>query len=287
MENPRPTVDAGERRASQRWEEHRWSCCYLDGSRFDAQTLNISATGTFLQTSRETPTGAPVVVVFDGHEDEDKPIYLVGQVVRHQSDPVGLGVGWVRAVTSASKKELVEFVMKTLRLPADAALPQVKRSGEKLLAEFRHVPELAPRTEPGPEGDAPGRPAPTRGHLGPITEFVQAANTQVEVSYLIRAVLGGTPCEVRLLNLGSQTVTLRSAVAPVDPEASIVLELPIPRSSGPPLKLTLTGELHRMSREPGAHDAFLHVQLTSIDDRELPGGYERFLKRMACRDMTR
>ena len=277
-----------ERRRSPRYSEHRWSCCYLDGTRFDAESPNISATGTFLETERDVPMEAPVVVVYDRPDCVDSfQVFLVGKVVRLQrSQPIGVGVAWIRAVTEGPAAELGDFLLHTLRLPTDAPKPELRRVAKKLFAEFRHVPEYT--ESPAPPAEAEPSPQDAkRDVVGPITQMVWDPETVLDVQLLVRVNIGGTWCEVQLIKLGRGSLTLRAAVAPIDPDAPVRVDIPIPRSSGELIHLGLKARLERVGREPRTTMGQLQFSILDVEDAGIPGGFDRYLKALAVRMFIR
>ena len=278
-------LDAQERRGAERHDVRRWSCCYLDGNRFDTESLDISASGVFLETDRQVPRGAPMVVVFD--QDAGTPIYLVGRVVRQQKNPAGLGVIWVRAITSAEKAVMVQFLETVLFLGPHFKAPEMYRSNDgKIFCEFRHTPlpedlESQPTVAP----DNP-EPAKKRAMQGPLTQFVWDPETTISVDFLLRANLGGTTCEVTLAQLGTARVAIQSAVAPIDRQATIEIELPI-RSKGTLIPVALRCQLESIRKLENSNRCELWLRISEVSDESLPGGYEHYIKRLACANLTR
>jgi hypothetical protein len=92
--------------------------CYLDGNRFDAMSRDVSAGGLFLKTKRPVPMGTAVALVFNTEgEAGSAPVFLVGNVVRHQSEPViGVGIKWKRAVTQGEAEHLKTFLDQKMGL---------------------------------------------------------------------------------------------------------------------------------------------------------------------------
>lgn len=281
-----------ERRAHPRVVERRWSCCYLDGHRFDTESLDIGPGGVFLETAdADVPVGAPMVVVFDADPAADgetaEPIYLVGRVMRRQKSPPGLGVAWARAVTSGDEVSLERFLRNVLRIPANAPRPEMTQSGGKRFAEFRHV-DLVPIEQSDEPRPAPASPEARRpGHVGPLTEMVKGPDTELEVSSLVRANMGGTVCDVTLVRLGAKRIALLSSVRPIDHHAPITVELPIQGRNGEVARVLIEGRVVGIDPAPGHVRSKLRLRVTRIEDDSLPGGLAHYLKRLACARMTR
>ena len=82
--------------------------CYVNGARFDSDSVDISEGGTLLKTEDDIPMDATVLVVprsnirRRGHAGEARAgrVVLVGKVVRkHGGDAPGVGVRWVKCVS--------------------------------------------------------------------------------------------------------------------------------------------------------------------------------------------
>jgi len=107
-----------ERRFYLRWDVDEEVHCYVEGDRLDAQTLDLSSGGMFLQTERTAQSGSKVVLVFRTQfSAADFPIYLVARVMRRQVKPIrGLGLRWVRATTQGPALQLSLFLRKVLKI---------------------------------------------------------------------------------------------------------------------------------------------------------------------------
>lgn len=106
-----------EKRRARRWIQEEEVFCYFEGDRLGALSKDLSKTGMFLATAKDVPQGRRVALIFRPRFSADTPIYLVGQVVRRQVEPMpGLGIQWVKAVTDASPLQLSIFLQKLLDL---------------------------------------------------------------------------------------------------------------------------------------------------------------------------
>jgi hypothetical protein len=178
----------------RQYPRHRYEdefYCYLDGSRFDARSLDISAGGLFLKTQQEVPAGASIALVFKDQKDPSAaPVFLVGEVMRRQEVPVpGIGLRWHRAVTEGTAARLEIFL--TLRmglLPGPiASEPHGVRGGmrhvyyfarpphsEKLGPNYPVQPQRKPSSSPPPSPSfAAGRPAGKAVPLGVQVDIVR------------------------------------------------------------------------------------------------------------------
>jgi hypothetical protein len=89
-----------ERRQQERIARKIPFYCYVDGQRFDSETLNISASGAFLQTDDTIALKAPVLLLPKTARESKPALLVVGHVARHQQEPVrGVGIVWRKAVS--------------------------------------------------------------------------------------------------------------------------------------------------------------------------------------------
>jgi hypothetical protein len=143
--------------------------CYIDGNRFDARSLDISAGGLFIRTPKKVPIGAHIALVFKDKDAPDTaPVFLVGKVMRHQEDDVsGIGLQWDRAISEGSSAQLELFL--TLRMGVIPGVIRSEASGPR--QETRHVFDFADRGEEtkgtSPE-DMMEAPAALKSGPGPL-----------------------------------------------------------------------------------------------------------------------
>jgi len=97
--------------------DEEFYCYAVGGARLDARSLDISKGGIFLQTYDELPLGQNVALVFKKSEARTEPIYLVGEVVRHEKGHrIGVGVRWEKAVSYGPAAEMVHFLENVLAI---------------------------------------------------------------------------------------------------------------------------------------------------------------------------
>jgi len=147
--------------------------CYLDGMRFDAGSKDISAGGLFLKTNREVPLGSVTALVFKGGEIGPAPIFLLGMVMRQQTEPFsGIGLQWVRAVTTGPSESLKAFLLNRMGL----GVTEIAQEFFGPRRQSRHVyrfPVMGIGSPPGPASKPAARQpaAPTeRGGSAAPTE---------------------------------------------------------------------------------------------------------------------
>ncbi len=133
------------RRRYPRWEVDESVYCYIDGSRLDAQSLDISSGGMFLETENEAMPGTNVILVFQTQfSSADFPIFLVGRVMRRQASPTqGLGLRWLGASTQGNELQLALFLRKVLKIQD----PNIERKPVGRKAIFQSCFEFSTETK--------------------------------------------------------------------------------------------------------------------------------------------
>ena len=139
--------------------------CYLDGTRFDAGSHDISAGGLFLKTNSTVPIGSVIALVFkQGGAPGVNPVFLLGMVVRQQTEPVGgIGLQWTRAITAGPPLVLEQFLEARMSITganvvAEAGNP--REPGRALyrfpVGTFGGPPKpVAPQSRPAPKPEPP------------------------------------------------------------------------------------------------------------------------------------
>ena len=262
-----------EKRRHPRFKAAHRTWCYLDGTRFDAQTPDIGAGGVFLRTDDPIPVGMLVVVVLDGEIGMGELTHLVGRVVRTQREPVaGVGVRWLRAVSVHSEERLRSFLASSLGMAPDAAAGRIRAQGRLVEFEFEAEEDSAV-LPPTPPAITRVSPRFTRGSApGPITGFFQV-EALVPAHIPAQVVVGGRPVRrVTLVWLGSTRVVASEGGAIGESPPGLELVVPVMTREGI-VRLRLTGA---WAGRPGVPDAPFDIE--KIDDQEAPGLYDRYLK---------
>ena len=280
-----------ELRKHKRFDAEHWSYCYLDGERFDARSLNLSASGAFLETDQDIPIGARLLVVFE--QDGSDPIQLVGRVVRYQEEPaIGLGIQWVRVVLAGPVSQARQFLLDVLELPLGTDVVQFRTSAGRTFGEFllpRSGGQTRPVTPRKPRvvTKAPTPPkSPNANRVGPLTQVFANPEVEIEVDTGIRVAFGDTVCEVKLVSLGPSRVRIESRVAPLDPETPFRMEVRVTGPSGAH-KVKLSGRLHKaLPPRADGGPPVLVIAIEHIDEDGHDGGFIAHLKRVACKRMT-
>jgi hypothetical protein len=335
--------------------------CYIDGVRFDARTLDLSAGGAFIRTNRwrSVSTGALVGLVFPRNRLSPQTIFLFGRVVRVQDRGVeGLALAWEKGVTVAPAAELARFLNATFgiedpvigtevsgprgevrtvflfsslpRFPAaqdvDEAPPALPPEAPpaapaEVVVELadpfdasamgagglqvsaadlegldlqvialdsdgihrREVPAEAPRSPTPVPAPAPERTGATR--RGPVSTMVaRDAELPVALAGVLEA--GSDRLAVEVVRLGLEGARVRTAFAPIDPSAGVVLRFEIPARRGPVSMACLCREA-RTDLGPDGTAPGLQLRFEGLDEGGSPGVLERYLKFLQFQDLAR
>lgn len=96
--------------------------CYLDGERFDSESLDVSPRGALLITQARVPIGKKILIVPTGQPDLPVgrsaggdlatylPVLLSAQVIRWHETPSGLGIRWVSGVSHVGVDPLLVVI---------------------------------------------------------------------------------------------------------------------------------------------------------------------------------
>jgi len=188
-----------ERREHPRHPLARDVHCYIDGVRFDARTLDISAGGSFVRTSRSrsvTP-GALVGLVFPSHPLVLQTTFLFGRVTRIQAQPMeGLALCWEKAVTVAPPKDLAKFLKTLFGIESPEILKEVTGNRGQSRNVYRFPPpsgRFAAADRKKPSGSRP-RPGDAEAESMPAGEALAAGDLLLEpVETLLDAAPGALP----------------------------------------------------------------------------------------------
>jgi len=120
-----------EPRLHPKWLLDEKVFCYLDGEKFQATSRDVSAGGIFLRTSKDVPKHSTVVLAFkDKTSAGQAPFFLVGSPVRYQQSPQkGVGIQWLRAVTTGSAKALERFLSDKMQMPSATVFEEGRGPG--------------------------------------------------------------------------------------------------------------------------------------------------------------
>jgi hypothetical protein len=124
--------------------------CYIDGQRFDSESMDISAGGAFLRTFDPLGVGQPVILIPKREREKRLAVVLVGRIMRAQETPFpGVGIRWERCVSKEGLHNIYDFVADYLEVrPSSLPVPghNVVRSeivGYDFVQNLFYVPKLS------------------------------------------------------------------------------------------------------------------------------------------------
>ena len=157
-ERTRPVKKGAERRESERRELDEEVFCYIESTRCDARTKDISAGGMFLASEEEVPLGSLVAMVFRFQASVgNAPVFLMGRVVRQQGPPnPGAGLRWEKAVCAGPPIQLALFLRSTLGVAPDGIIQRPMGRNQEMKSLFAFDPGLDLEPAPRSTGTKPG-----------------------------------------------------------------------------------------------------------------------------------
>jgi hypothetical protein len=280
---------------------------YLDGTRFDIQSSNISVGGMFLRThpGEVFPMGTRLALVFNRLEGPERRVLLVAQVVRRQEEPEpGVGLAWEKAVTAGAPAELTQVLERVIGARAEVIERKLVREtntnhwvysfaepspvpegnapagGPALVVDAGRVPPVKARATPATvlhPPPPPPAPPPSHAFPGPMTQQLEVERLRAPVS--LRGKLSGKhatwPCTVRSLGLSAALVETEEPVAP--PFERFALSIAFPVGSNQ-MELSATCRLESIEPARVAGVAALDLTFESIDEGPLEGFLRRYVR---------
>ena len=158
--------------------------CYLDGERFDSESLDISPRGALLITRARVPVGKRILIVPTGQPDlpvgrSDSgdpatylPVLLSAQVVRWNDAPYGLGITWVSGISHVGVDPLLIVIQYILGRTAAMLTPPVAEVLAKQDVSYDFLDERFRLL------DAPGYLSDSVGSRDLITEDTDAVDRE-------------------------------------------------------------------------------------------------------------
>jgi len=249
-----------ERRRFERWSLQEGVYCYIDGARVDARSTDISSGGMFFETNKLILPGTEVALVFRTQLDKgDRPIFLVGRVMRRQLRPVaGVGIRWERASTPAPPEALAGFLQAVLRLQPrgiherpygssgivqavyEFPLNQELLEGARVRdddvppptvggATFERTEELEDTMPEDVITAPPDKSPPPIAGAGPLTTQIAASGTDAPADLGARVQVKKTWISVHVSSLGSEHMFAETMNAEIEPglEAQVRFDLPV------------------------------------------------------------
>lgn len=307
--------DVRERRRHVRFSVDDQTYCYLNGSRFDTTATNLSASGAFLETDDQVPIGSVIVLLFDDTaSDTPNPVHLVGRVMRHDVNPAGIGVRWLKAVTGASDLDLGTFLAERLHISPE----QRRLNAESGRVEYEFDEYVPPTPEQEPkirsirdgltlihsqkqrrgqlfvvrtDEQIPAVPEVGRYDLhhhddtGPITLMIRGDQSRFAVSSMVDMTVGRTNCKVMLTTIGRTGCSVQTDIMPGSNTTPILINLPIPTAEGVATVLIEACMDEQIMGTAGAPPLLL-LRIENIDETAYPGLFERYLKWLHARDLA-
>ena len=261
--------------------------CYIDGARLDAASLDISQGGLFLTTVQDIPMGAVVALVFKLHQRVGSPpVYMVGRVVRKQTEPYrGIGLHWLKAVAEHTES-LEQFLTELLGMTKPIILSEgLGPLGEDMAVHY--FPDVPAHSESAIVGTVPDSNslAPTSPEPGPMTlkfkDDEQRAPADVDACLKV----GDLTATVRVINLGRRAIFARSAFVPIAVEEPLEVQLTIPRKGGSAI-LSCNCRVVHVHNGDESDPPGLEMRILSVDEGNYAGLLERYLRYLRFKALT-
>ena len=275
---------------------------YLDGRRVDVSSANISEGGLFLRVpeSAKVPLGTRFALVFRREDALRDRIFLVARVVRHQVEPAGLGLAWVRAVTGGTAESLARFLERLVRLPAERVLSGIEPEAGSGCLVYRFATGAEPVaavlpaevTARGFVNGAPGlEPPPPPADCdaadvgGPVTQ--QIAIDAVRAPTKLRAALrtSSTIVPGTIVALGARGVVLEISSLFTGPFERLEIGFNIP-ADGVDRPVACAARLLAVEPLPRPGVVALDLAFDRVDEGAEPGLLGRYVRWLHHRSVT-
>jgi hypothetical protein len=132
-------MNDADRRIHPRHTFDRAVFCYHDGTRVDGKPIDISIGGMLFASpdASRVQKGTQMGVVFDRSCGIDPPVYLLGRVVRYQTEPIaGIGLRWLKATTAMEARTLAAFLEVLFGVSATILLPSIEVGQGRMRSVF-------------------------------------------------------------------------------------------------------------------------------------------------------
>lgn len=282
-------MTASERRAHPRRALQRGAFCYVDGSRLDGTSVDVSAGGVYLRTTdqRDVPEGTSVALVFTNPEHATRPVILFGRVARRQGGPSeGFGVRWEKAVTEGSKAELAAFLADLLDIRAATitAQPVAGSTDGRRVFVFPVASPPSPSSRPTPPRPRSGFRDRTEAKAwrrgpehGAVTQMVARQDLGVRVSMAATLTLADITTPVTITHLGLFGLSVEAPALQLAPGTLVLVRLEIASRSG---ALPITCECRALRPIPGEPEAARGVplEILRLDEGAHTGVLVRYVK---------
>ncbi len=263
---------------------------YVEGSRLDAATTDISAGGAFFKADRPLERGALVAVVFKRQSETEDAIFLVGRVVRISEKPQkGVGLRWTKAVTEAAPSRLAWFLTSVLGVDEPEVTQQRERGRWEMLSVYQF-----PETESAAAGfdaslaaerlsDAAKfsmeEPSPVPGEApddGSLTTRIARSGLRARASLSATVTREGHSSPGLITHLGATSFYLRTDVVPTDERELLVIRFGIPAHD---VEVGVTCQCRVTGRDDGAVSASpgLDLEIARLEEEE-PGILRKYVR---------
>jgi len=286
---------------------------YESGARFVAHPVDLSLGGAFLATEAvdRIAVGDLVSVVFGPEAHTEPPVFLFAKVVRRQrGSSKGVGVQWVKAVTTGTPEHLAAFVARLFGVRAESAQGQVGAGEGRFRALFSFDPlQQAARRHretvdavlagpdpgelrthrvratagPGAKGHlAPGAVAAGHAHpaaadVGVITSELTVRNGRAPFELPATLRLDRRLLDVRLVEIGCASVEIVTGEPLALSPQPVSLGVTIPVRDAP-AAVRIEGRMERVRPIVGCKGVSIDLKLVSVDEGTTPGVWGRFAR---------
>jgi len=254
---------------------------YVEGTRLDAATTDISAGGAFFQTTDPLRMGSLVAVVFKRQSETEDAVFLVGRVVRMRtSAPAGVGLRWTKAVTEAAPAKLAWFLTSVLGVDEPAVTQQRERGRWEMLSV--HI-------FPEPESDAPGpgsdslaaslaeaaefsleEPPPTATQSpedGSLTTRIARSGLRAPAGLDATVILGDRTAAGLITHLGATSLYVQTEIMPAEKSGLLVVSFDVLTKNR---EVRVVCECRETARDDGASTGApgLDLEIVRLEEEE-------------------
>jgi len=294
----------------------------MEGERLDATTSDISAGGVFLQTTDDLPLGVPLALVFKGSHFS-APIYLVGEVVRHEvsESRIGVGLQFEKAVTESSPDDLVlfleavvgvedphivqQFSAKSGHRQSVFTFPKIASCSAEEIAQLREIedeqtaemvakkstrPRIPLRPPVSPKPLSSSTTSPTRAYRrgrddGALTRQIMQGEVQAraKLKATLRKGRGSVPVTITRLGLTGMFATTRRPSGSGNGQASVDFEL---RIRGGMADISCRCKIRSISRGGDNSPPGYELDILDVDEGLNRGVFPAYVRWLSFRQLT-
>jgi len=268
----------------------------------------MSTTGMFLKTDRAVLPGMEVAVVLRTQlAGGERPIFLIGRVMRRQMKPVaGVGVRWERAATPDKPEVLAEFLRTTLHMEPWGILRRPLDEGGIVQSVFEFdIDGLAKKgaeTAPEAGGESKGfaedtdetlddtvqdleeaadkaekTEADKPAGIGPLTREMKTLDAEAPSDLSVEVQVGGRWLSGRVTSLSSQHLFLARKLSDAKVGDKIVVKFKLPVKGGE-TEVTCRCEVLMFGTEFGTSKKGVILKLTKVEEGKQAGIFGRYVR---------